>query len=89
MYCCNEPKIEVLAKGIQVTLNYTQTDDVSIQFFAYTAIESLKFDYFRDGRTGTITMCVANAKSPYAYHFCCGDKARELYQSIMVAWNGA
>jgi hypothetical protein len=87
MPCCNEPKIEVLSKGIQVTENYVQNDDVSIQFFAYTAIESMKFDYIRDDRSGVITMCIANAKSPYAYRYCDGGKARELYQSIMAAWN--
>ena len=88
MPCCNEPILEPLPKGVKVTEVYTQNDDVSIQFFAYPSIDSIKFDYIREDRSGTITLCIRDAKSPYAYHFCDGEKARGLYSQIMNYWNG-
>jgi hypothetical protein len=87
MPCCEEAKFEPLPKGIKVTEHYLQNDDESSQFFAYSAIDSIKFDYIREDRSGTITLCIRDAKSPYAYHFCCGQKAHELYNQIMTYWN--
>ena len=82
MNCCPSADFTFLPKGVEVVERNTQADSKLLQFFSFTAIESVSYNYSRsDG--GLIMLWIKHAKTPYRYTFPCTEEGKAIYKQII------
>ena len=91
MNCCPSADFVYLDNGIQVTETSVQAEVYTLQFFPYRAIQSVRYNYTRGERGGTLTLWILTGGSgpgpgaglSYRYCFPCGEKGKDVFQQIL------
>jgi len=88
MNCCPCADFHFLPSGVETHEKNNQADSVTLQFFPFKAIQSVRYSYSRDDG-GTLSLWILANGSPgaggisYRYHFPCSDYGRQVYQKIV------
>lgn len=82
MNCCPSAYFTFMTTGIEVTETNNQADSKLLQFFSFTSIESVSYNYSRaDG--GLIMLWIKHAKTPYRYTFPCSEEGKAIYKQLI------
>ena len=88
MNCCPSAEFLFLDGGLKVTETNLQAEGYTLQFFPYRAIKTVRYNYTRGERGGTIRLWVDANGSPgtlsYTYGFPCGEAGKDMFEQIIA-----
>jgi hypothetical protein len=89
MNCCPTAEITFLENGMRASENNIQADGVTLQFFPYRAIQTVRYTVSR-GDAGVLTVWIATNGTPgggglsYRYSFPCGISGRTVFETLLT-----
>ena len=87
MSCCSNLKLTILTKGVQISENVVQNDNYTLLFFPYSSIETVRYDFFKEERSGTLSLFIKGGQAPYYFRFPCFEEGRRLYEELLTKLN--
>ncbi len=88
---CPDASFTFLANGLQIRERTTQSDMMSMQFFPYRAIQTVRYTYSRNDREGQLSIWISGQGTPgagglsFRWRFPCSENAGEDTYNELIA----